>query len=73
MRAMTQRSDDSRRRSPDRASGRGPAVYTAFALPPRPSPCPPACTSLATPIGNLKDVTFRALSTLAAADAVLAE
>ena len=28
---------------------------------------------VATPIGNLKDVSFRGLSTLAAADAVLAE
>ncbi len=73
MRAMTQRSDDSRRRSPDRASGRGPAVYTAFGLAAEAEPLSPGLHVVATPIGNLKDVTFRALSTLAAADAVLAE
>ncbi len=73
-RAMTQRSDDSRRRSPDRsATGRGPAVYTAFGLAAEAEPLPPGLHVVATPIGNLKDVSFRALATLAAADAVLAE
>ncbi len=71
--AMTQRSDDTRRRSPDRASGRAPAVYTAFGLAAEAEPLSPGLHVVATPIGNLKDVTFRALSTLAAADAVLAE
>ncbi|HEX2135132.1 MAG TPA: 16S rRNA (cytidine(1402)-2'-O)-methyltransferase, partial [Microvirga sp.] len=48
-------------------------VFTAFGLAAEAEPLGPGLYVVATPIGNLKDVTFRALSVLAAADAVLAE
>jgi 16S rRNA (cytidine1402-2'-O)-methyltransferase len=48
-------------------------VFTAFGLAAEAEPLSPGLYVVATPIGNLKDVTFRALSVLAAADAVLAE
>lgn len=50
-----------------------PASYTAFGLRAEAEPLAPGLHIVATPIGNLKDISFRALSTLAAADAVLAE
>ncbi|GJE25494.1 16S rRNA (cytidine(1402)-2'-O)-methyltransferase [Methylobacterium organophilum] len=50
-----------------------PASFTAFGLAAEAQPLAPGLYVVATPIGNLKDVTFRALATLAAADAVLAE
>jgi 16S rRNA (cytidine1402-2'-O)-methyltransferase len=53
--------------------GRGPGVFTAFGLAAEAEPLVPGLYVVATPIGNLKDVSFRALSVLAAADAVLAE
>ena len=53
-----------------RASG---GVFTAFGLAAEAEPLTPGLYVVATPIGNLKDVSFRALSVLAAADAVLAE
>ncbi|MFE1602914.1 16S rRNA (cytidine(1402)-2'-O)-methyltransferase [Methylobacterium sp. ID0610] len=68
---MSDRADDSARRSD--APGRGPAVFTAFGLAAEAERLSPGLHVVATPIGNLKDVTFRALGTLAAADAVLAE
>ncbi|MBY0299591.1 MAG: 16S rRNA (cytidine(1402)-2'-O)-methyltransferase [Methylobacterium sp.] len=68
---MTQRNDAPSRRP--EAPGRGPAVFTAFGLAAEAEPLAPGLHVVATPIGNLKDVTFRALATLAAADAVLAE
>ena len=37
------------------------------------NPLSPGLYIVATPIGNLRDITIRALATLAAADAVLAE
>lgn len=47
--------------------------YAAFGLRAEAEPLAPGLHIVATPIGNLKDISFRALSTLAAADAVLAE
>ncbi len=67
---MTQANDP-----PDlKAAGNpGRGIFTAFGLAAEAEPLPPGLYVVATPIGNLKDVTFRALSVLAAADAVLAE
>jgi 16S rRNA (cytidine1402-2'-O)-methyltransferase len=48
-------------------------VFTAFGLAAEAESLAPGLYVVATPIGNLKDVSFRALSVLAAADAVLAE
>lgn len=62
-------------RSAERAipAGRGPSTFTAFGLAAEAEPLPPGLYVVATPIGNLGDVSLRALQTLAAADAVLAE
>lgn len=49
------------------------ASYAAFGLRAEAEKIAPGLHLVATPIGNLKDVSFRALSTLAAADAVVAE
>ncbi len=49
------------------------ATYTAFGLRAEAEKLAPGLHVVATPIGNLRDISFRALSTLAAADAVLAE
>ena len=49
------------------------AGYTAFGLRAEAERIAPGLHLVATPIGNLKDISFRALSTLAAADAVIAE
>ena len=49
------------------------ATFTAFGLASEAEPLAPGLHVVATPIGNLRDVTIRALATLAAADAVLAE
>jgi 16S rRNA (cytidine1402-2'-O)-methyltransferase len=69
--AMTRRIDNrTRRRAPE---GRARGVFTAFGLAAEAEPLEPGLYVVATPIGNLKDVSFRALSVLAAADAVLAE
>ena len=53
----------------DRPSAR----YTAFGLRAEAEKIDRGLHVVATPIGNLKDISFRALSTLAAADAVIAE
>jgi 16S rRNA (cytidine1402-2'-O)-methyltransferase len=50
-----------------------PATYTAFGLKAEAEPIQPGLHVVATPIGNLGDISFRALATLAAADAVIAE
>ena len=47
--------------------------YTAFGLRAEAEPIQPGLHVVATPIGNLRDISFRALATLAAADVVLAE
>ncbi len=49
------------------------AGYTAFGLRAEAEPIAPGLHVVATPIGNLQDISFRALATLAAADAVIAE
>jgi 16S rRNA (cytidine1402-2'-O)-methyltransferase len=54
-------------------SERKPGGYTAFGLRAEAEPIRPGLHVVATPIGNLGDISFRALSTLAAADAVIAE
>ena len=48
-------------------------AFTAFGLRAEAEPIAPGLHVVATPIGNLGDVSFRALGTLAAADLVLAE
>lgn len=50
-----------------------PQSYTAFGLRAEAEPLAPGLHIVATPIGNLRDISFRALATLAAADAILAE
>ena len=47
--------------------------YTAFGLRAEAASIAPGLHVVATPIGNLKDISFRALETLAAADHVIAE
>ncbi len=47
--------------------------YTAFGLKAEVEPIAPGLHVVATPIGNLGDISFRALATLAAADLVVAE
>jgi 16S rRNA (cytidine1402-2'-O)-methyltransferase len=51
----------------------GVSAFTAFGLRAEAEPISPGLHVVATPIGNLADITFRALATLAAADLVLAE
>jgi 16S rRNA (cytidine1402-2'-O)-methyltransferase len=69
---MTREIDNRGRKAAEAPRG-GPGVFTAFGLAAEAEPLPPGLYVVATPIGNLRDVTFRALATLAAADAVLAE
>jgi len=52
---------------------REPAAFTAFGLRAEAERIAPGLHVVATPIGNLRDISLRALSTLAAADAVIAE
>ena len=47
--------------------------FTAFGLRAEAASIAPGLHVVATPIGNLKDISFRALETLAAADHVIAE
>lgn len=67
---MTRIDDRARRQN---TAGRAGGVFTAFGLAAEAEPIAPGLHVVATPIGNLKDVSFRALNVLAAADAVLAE
>jgi 16S rRNA (cytidine1402-2'-O)-methyltransferase len=48
-------------------------TFTAFGLKAEAESIRPGLHVVATPIGNLRDISFRALATLASADAVLAE
>ncbi len=50
-----------------------PATFTAFGLRAEAERLAPGLHVVATPIGNLADISLRALATLAAADAVVAE
>jgi len=50
-----------------------PSSYTAFGLRAEARPLDPGLHIVATPIGNLADISLRALETLAAADVVVAE
>src|SRR5258708_14603315 len=50
-----------------------PSAFTALGMRAEAEPIAPGLHVVATPIGNLRDITLRALSTLAAADAVIAE
>ncbi|TXN29641.1 16S rRNA (cytidine(1402)-2'-O)-methyltransferase [Methylobacterium sp. WL19] len=71
---MTQRIDNRTRRSRVVHDPAKPvSTFTAFGLAAEAEPLDPGLHVVATPIGNLKDVSFRALATLAAADTVLAE
>ena len=54
-------------------SEKGPGAFTAFGLRAEAEPIRPGLHVVATPIGNLGDISFRALATLAAADAIIAE
>src|ERR1700712_633775 len=71
--AMTQRIDRPNKRRPDPTGAKPTATFTAFGLAAEAEPLTAGLHVVATPIGNLRDVSFRALATLAAADAVLAE
>jgi 16S rRNA (cytidine1402-2'-O)-methyltransferase len=53
--------------------GSGKSGFTAFGLKAEAEPLAPGLHVVATPIGNLADISLRALATLAAADAVIAE
>ena len=60
--------------SSNKATGGRPVrLHRAFGIRAEASRIAPGLHVVATPIGNLGDVSFRALSTLAAASAVLAE
>jgi 16S rRNA (cytidine1402-2'-O)-methyltransferase len=50
-----------------------PSSFAAFGLRAEATPLGPGLHVVATPIGNLGDISLRALATLAAADAILAE
>ncbi len=67
---MTKRIDNRTRRRDPAANA---ASFTAFGLAAEAEPLEAGLYVVATPIGNLRDVSFRALGVLAAADSVLAE
>src|SRR4029077_9240534 len=55
------------------SEGEKAGAFTAFGLRAEAEPIRPGLHVVATPIGNLGDISFRALATLAAADAIVAE
>lgn len=63
----------SSRHATDPAGEKKPAVFAAFGLKAEAEPIRPGLHVVATPIGNLGDISFRALATLAAADVVVSE
>jgi 16S rRNA (cytidine1402-2'-O)-methyltransferase len=69
--ARSSRKSPSSSRAP--AGERPPGAFTAFGLKAEAEPIRPGLHVVATPIGNLGDISFRALATLAAADAIVAE
>jgi 16S rRNA (cytidine1402-2'-O)-methyltransferase len=60
-------------RAPREGGSKPPSAFTAFGLRAEAEPIAQGLHVVATPIGNLRDITLRALATLAAADAVIAE
>ncbi|MCJ2085224.1 16S rRNA (cytidine(1402)-2'-O)-methyltransferase [Methylobacterium sp. E-005] len=72
---MTRRFDAPTTALPRRPGADRPraTTFTAFGLANEVEALSPGLHIVATPIGNLRDITIRALATLAAADAVLAE
>ncbi len=60
-------------REPGAETARAAGSFTAFGLKAEAEPIRKGLHVVATPIGNLGDISFRALATLAAADAVIAE
>jgi 16S rRNA (cytidine1402-2'-O)-methyltransferase len=60
-------------RPADPRAGAAPSAFTAFGIRAEAAAIAPGLHVVATPIGNLGDVSFRALGALAAAHAVLAE
>jgi len=54
-------------------SEKSPDSFTAFGLRAEAEPIRPGLHVVATPIGNLGDISFRALATLASTDAIVAE
>src|SRR6202167_5927173 len=56
-----------------KVEARAPSAFTALGMRAEADPIAPGLHVGATPIGNLRDITLRAIATLAAADAVIAE
>src|SRR6476661_730916 len=66
-------STDAPKRKAPAPPGRHASSFVALGLRAEAEPIGPGLHVVATPIGNLGDISLRALGTLAAADAVLAE